>query len=74
MIILKSIIVYTAPLLYLHQISNLMECMGVCYPVHVCDQIRSTVFLIESEVLVSKMNILFFKKFDFLLKKKRDRI
>lgn len=34
--------------------------MGVCYPVHVCDQIRSTVFLIESEVLVSKMNILFF--------------
>lgn len=28
-------------------------------------------FLIESEVLVSKMNILFFKKFDFLLKKKK---
>lgn len=46
-----------------------MECMGVCYPVHVCDQIRSTVFLIESEVLVTKMNILFLKKFDFLLKK-----
>lgn len=46
--------------------------MGVCYPVHVCDQIRSTVFLIESEVLVSKMNILFFKKFDFLLKKKNE--